>query len=154
MDSELIQQTGYIGLFIISFLGASLLPLSTEIFVLGMVPLGFNVWWIGLVATVGNYSGTLLNYYMGYKGIDFARARYFSIKEETWQRAQNFYEKWGPIALFFSWIPIIGDPLTAVAGALKMGLKLFTFWVFIGKGFRYAVLLGLANQILAFFTPA
>ena len=148
--TDFIFSLGYLGLFIISFLAASLIPLSSELFVLGMPALGYNIWWIVVVATLGNYCGTLLNYYIGKKGTDFVLSRYLRIKPETWARAERFYERWGPVALFFSWVPFIGDPLTAVAGALNMHLGIFSFWVLLGKGLRYLVLLGIATPFLDF----
>lgn len=151
MSIDFFFQFGYLGLFAISFLAASLIPLSSEIFVLAMPPLGYNAWIVGLVATFGNFAGALTNYYIGLKGSDFVFARYFQIKEESRIKAENFYTRWGPVALFFSWVPFIGDPLTAVAGALHMNIWTFTFWVIIGKGFRYVVLLGIANQFVNIF---
>ncbi|VAW38734.1 probable membrane protein YPO3302 [hydrothermal vent metagenome] len=145
---EFLFSLGYVGLFIISFLAASLIPLSSELFVLGLPTLGYNVWWVILVATAGNYCGALLNYYIGKKGANSALGRRMKIKPETWAKAERFYKKWGPVALFFSWVPIIGDPLTAVAGALNLHLGIFTFWVLLGKGIRYFVLLGIAAQFL------
>ena len=143
---DTLFQFGYVGLFIISFLAASLLPLSSELFVLAMPPLGYNIWWVGIVATVGNFAGALLNYYVGWKGSEFMLGRFFKIKESTRKKAEQFYERWGQVSLFFSWVPIIGDPLTAVSGAMKTDLRIFTFWVVLGKALRYVVLLGLAQQ--------
>lgn len=151
MGIDFFFQFGYLGLFIISFLAASLLPLSSEVFVLAMPPLGYNVWIVGAVATFGNFVGALTNYYVGLKGSDFIGSRYFAIKEESWIKAENFYSRWGPVALFFSWVPFIGDPLTAVAGALHMNIWTFTFWVILGKGLRYVVLLGVVNQFFDIF---
>jgi membrane protein YqaA with SNARE-associated domain len=70
------------------------------------------------------------------------------MKPQTLARAQQFYQRWGPIALFFSWVPFIGDPLTAVAGTLKLDIRIFTFWVIFGKSLRYLVLLGIASRLL------
>ena len=144
-------QLGYFGLFIVSFLGASLLPLSTEAFVLGMPTVGYNVWIVTIVAIVGNYLGNIFNYFVGMKGSDFVFSRYVKIDPKTWARAERTYDRFGPLALFFSWVPIIGDPLTAVAGALHMNLGTFTFWVLLGKLVRYTLLLGIGNQFLDLF---
>jgi len=54
---------------------------------------------------------------------------------------ERIYKKWGSPALFFAWVPIVGDPLTVVAGALNLNLYLFTFWVVLGKAFRYALVI-------------
>ena len=144
---DTLFQFGYVGLFIISFLAASLLPLSSELFVLAMLPLGYNIWWVGIVATAGNFAGALLNYYIGKKGTEVMLGRFFDVKEGTRKKAEQFYERWGQVSLFFSWVPIIGDPLTAVSGAMKLDLRIFTFWVVLGKALRYVVLLGLAQQL-------
>ncbi|GAB4266560.1 MAG: YqaA family protein [Candidatus Promineifilaceae bacterium] len=144
---EFFFQLGYLGLFLISFLSASLVPLASEFFVLGMPPLGYNVFVVGLVATAGNYLGALLNYYIGKKGADFVLGRYVKINPQTWAKAERFYHRYGAAALFFSWVPFIGDPLTAVAGALHLDWRIFTFWVVLGKGLRYILLLGIADQI-------
>lgn len=147
MDTEFFFQFGYLGLFAVSFLASSLLPLASEVFVLAMPRLGYNIWWVGVIATFGNFAGSLTNYYVGLKGTDFVLGRYFEIKQETWKRAERFYKRWGPVALFFSWVPFIGDPLTAVAGAFQIKLRVFTFWVLLGKALRYFVLLGLAERL-------
>ena len=149
--AELAYQSGYFGLFVISFLASSLLPLASEIFVLAMPPLGYNLWLIGIVATAGNFLGSSLNYYIGLRGADFVLGRYVKIDPKSWQRAENFYQRWGSVALFFSWVPFIGDPLTVVAGAFQIHWQTFTFWVLLGKSLRYLVLLGLADRIFALF---
>ena len=146
MDFGFFFQFGYFGLFLISFLSASLLPLASEFFVVAMPPLGYDKWWIIIFATAGSFLGSLTNYYVGKKGGGFILSRYVQIKPTTLLRAQNFYQRWGPIALFFSWVPFIGDPLTAVAGTLKLDLRIFTFWVVLGKALRYVVLLGIASR--------
>lgn len=146
-----IFSLGYFGLFLISFLSASLLPLASELFVVGMPPLGYNAWGVVVIATAGSYCGSLLNYAIGKKGTDVVLGRYVKIDPKTWARAERFYERWGPVALFFSWVPFIGDPLTAVAGALHMHLGIFTFWVLFGKTLRYLVLLGIASQFVDIF---
>ncbi len=149
--TDFIFSLGYFGLFIISFLSASLVPLASEVFVVGMPPLGYSVWGVIVVATAGSYSGSLLNYTIGKKGTDFVLGRYIKIDPKTWDRAERFYQRWGPVALFFSWVPFIGDPLTAVAGALNMHLGIFSFWVLFGKTLRYLVLLGIASRFLKIF---
>lgn len=145
---DFLFSLGYLGLFIVSILGATLIPLSTEIFVLGMPSLGYNVWMVMIVATLGGYVGSLINYYVGEKGGDFVFSRYITIKEPTWNKAVGYYEKYGVIALFFSWLPIIGDPLLVVAGTFHYDLRKFSFWVILGKFVRYLVLLGLASVIV------
>lgn len=139
---------GYLGLFLISFLGATMVPLATEVFVIGMARLDYNIWLVMITATMGGFVGNLVNYYVGQKGTDFVLSRYIKIDEKTWARAERTFQKYGVVALFFSWLPIVGDPLTIVAGAFHTKMTVFTFWVIAGKFLRYIILLGLANQIL------
>ena len=146
--TEIIYQFGYLGLFSVSFLAATLLPLASEVVVVAMQSLGYNPWGIVFFATAGGFLGSLTNYYVGLKGADFVLSRYMTIKPETLEKATKFYKRWGPVALFFSWVPFIGDPLSAVAGILHINLRVFTFWVIFGKILRNLALLGLANQFL------
>ncbi|RMG90099.1 MAG: DedA family protein [Chloroflexi bacterium] len=147
--NEFIYTFGYFGLFIISFLASTLLPLSSEVVVISMAALGYDLWLITLFATAGNFLGSLVNYYVGRKGSQFIFSRYIQIDPTTWAKAERFYKRWGVIALFFSWVPIIGDPLTAVAGAFHINLRVFTFWVILGKALRYLLLLGLAQHLFS-----
>ncbi|MAT97066.1 MAG: hypothetical protein CL608_07990 [Anaerolineaceae bacterium] len=148
MSFHFFFQFGYLGLFLISFLSATLLPLASELLVVAMPPLGYEVWLIIVVASAGSFLGSLTNYFVGKKGGDVILSRYIQMKPETLVRAQRFYQRWGPIALFFAWMPFIGDPLTAVAGTLKLDLRIFTFWVLLGKALRYLVLLDIADRFL------
>lgn len=141
---------GYVGLFIVTFLGSSLLPIPSELVVVPMPSFGYNTWVVLLVATAGNTLGSLLNYYMGKKGTDFILARYITVPPEKVEQAKQIFKKWGTWALFFAWLPFIGDPLTLVAGVFHVEIKTFLFWVTTGKFLRYVVLLGLVNQILRF----
>lgn len=82
--------------------------MSSEVALLAMLPLGYNVWGVVLVATAGNYVGALTNYFVGKWGADFFLSRYITIKPETWTRAEAFYQRWGRIALFFLGCRLLG----------------------------------------------
>lgn len=131
MIENFVFQFGYLGLFIVSFLAATLLPLGSEIFVATMTISGYNVWLIFALATTGNTLGSITNYYIGKLGANLIFSRYIKFDPE------KMYQKWGSPILFFAWIPIIGDPLTVVAGVFKLNLYIFIFWVVLGKDFRY-----------------
>lgn len=137
MIENLVFQSGYFGLFIVSFLAATLLPLGSEIFVATMTVSEYNAWFVFIVATIGNTMGSITNYYIGKLGSNFILSRYIKVDSKKQQKSEQIYQKWGSPILFFAWIPIIGDPLTVVAGIFKLNLYLFIFWVVLGKGFRY-----------------
>ena len=142
---------GYVGLFLISFLAATMLPLVSEVVVLAMPPLGYDVKMVVLIATLGNFLGSLTNYYIGLKGGAFVLSRYVKVQPDKLERAQQLYHKWGPIIVFFSWVPVIGDPLTVVAGMFHLRLRVFAFWVILGKFVRYLILLGVASEFADLF---
>ncbi|WP_083234139.1 YqaA family protein [Candidatus Marithrix sp. Canyon 246] len=139
--STLFKMIEYLSLFIVSFLAATLLPLGSEIFVATMTISGYNAWLIFAIATTGNTLGSITNYYIGKLGANFILSRYIKVNSDKPQKTEQIYQKWGSPILFFAWIPIIGDPLTVVAGIFKLNLYIFIFWVALGKAFRYFVVI-------------
>lgn len=148
---EIIVQFGYVGLFVVSMLAASILPFSSEIFVVLMPTFGYNIWMVGIVATVGNYAGALTVYYMGRKGTEYILERYPRIDRTRLEQAEAWFGRWGPSVLLLAGIPIIGDPICLVAGSLHMKLSTFSIWSFVGKGWRYVLILGLWQYGLNLF---
>lgn len=144
----LLFNSGYVGLFIISYLSATVVPLSAEVAVVGMVALGYNKPAIVLVATVGSFLGALTNYAVGKKGSSFVFSRYYKIDEEALARAEAQFNQWGGMALFFSWLPFVGDLLTVVAGILHTNMRIFVFWVLLGRLTREIVAVALASQVM------
>lgn len=147
ITDQLILQFGYIGLFIISLIAASIVPFSSELFVIAMPPLGFNPWLVGLVATLGNVAGALTMYWLGVKGHDYVVQRY-KVKKERLEQAENWFRKWGAPALLLAGLPVIGDPICLAAGATHMRMPKFLAWTFVGKGWRYILILGALEGIL------
>ena len=147
MIENLVFQSGYPGLFIISVLSATLLPLGSEIFVVTMTLSGYNPLLLFLTATIGNTLGAYTNYYVGKYGTDFVFSKYISVNSEKRLRLEQKFQKWGSPILFFAWTPIIGDPLTVVAGVVNIKLSLFSFWVILGKAFRYALIIYTAGMV-------
>jgi membrane protein YqaA with SNARE-associated domain len=138
--TEYFLGLGYFGLFILSFLSATVLPASSEIAVVFLLSNGYQASLIILCATFGNYLGSLTNYYLGSEAHVLLGKRR-TISRESLGRAVAVYKKWGAPTLFFSWLPLIGDPLTIVGGLMRVSLLKFSFWVLLGKLFRYLLLL-------------
>lgn len=137
----LISNFGYLGLFLISFLAATLLPLGSEAAVVLMALSEFKPEWLFLVATAGNSLGALVNYGVGKWGAAFVFARYIQVEKAVLDRQAQTFSRWGAPILFFAWLPFVGDPLTVAAGALRVNPFLFTFWVVLGKACRYFILI-------------
>jgi len=142
---ELILQAGYVGLLLVSFLAATLLPISSEVAVALMLRYGYDATPTIAVATVGNYLGSVVNYYVGARGASFFLTRYVGTTADTLTGARATYARWGAPILIFSWVPVIGDPLTLVAGALRVPFVVFTAWVVAGKLARYVAVALIAS---------
>ncbi|MGE8483014.1 YqaA family protein [Pseudomonas sp. FP1740] len=131
----------YIGLFLAAFGAASLLPLQSEAVLVGLLLSDrYWLWSLLAVATLGNVLGSLLNWWLG-RGIDrFRERRWFPVSPRHLQQAQMHYLRYGHWSLLLSWVPIIGDPLTLVAGVMREPLGRFLMIVTLAKGARYSVL--------------
>jgi membrane protein YqaA with SNARE-associated domain len=139
----MIELSVYGGLFLIALLSASILPLQSEAVLVGLL-LSDNhpVWLLLAVASVGNVLGSLLNWYLGKYLQHFQQRRWFPVKPEQLDKASRWYLKYGKWSLLLSWVPIIGDPLTVIAGVLREPFLPFLLLVTIAKVSRYLVLAG------------
>ena len=134
----------YLSLFFIAFLSGSLLPLGSEGLLIYDIQSGYNIFWLLLFATFGNVLGSVLNYYLGLKGEEYLLKKEY-MNYSTYVKAKYRFKKFGSLALLFSFMPIIGDPLTFIAGALKYDFRLFLLLVTISKASRYIFIALLLN---------
>ncbi len=129
-------------LFASSLLAATLLPAQSEAVLAGLYLAGKNnSLTLLIVATTGNVLGSCINWFLGRYLIHFQDRKWFPIKADSIDKSSRFYEKWGVWTLLLAWLPIIGDPLTLIAGIFRTNFFLFLLLVTIGKTLRYAVLL-------------
>ena len=126
----------YLILFLSAFISATLFPLGSEALLIYDIKEGYNIYFLVIVATIGNSLGSLLNYFLGLKGEEYLVEKKL-INEKMIIKSKFYFDKYGSISLLFSWLPIIGDPVTFVAGILKYDLKKFIVLVFIAKLSRY-----------------
>lgn len=126
----------YLILFFSAFISATLFPLGSEALLIFDIKEGYNIYLLVLVATLGNSLGSIVNYFLGLKGEEYLVEKKL-IKEKHISKGKYYFDKYGSICLLFSWLPIIGDPITFVAGILKYDLKKFIFLVIIAKLTRY-----------------
>lgn len=126
----------YLTLFFSAFISATLIPFGSEALLIYDIKEGYNVYFLILFATLGNTLGSILNYFLGLKGENFLVKNNF-LKEKLLLKSKNYFYKYGWFCILFSWLPIIGDPITFIAGVLKFNLKLFILLVLIAKFSRY-----------------
>ena len=128
----------YAGLFWASFLAATVLPFQSEVVLFGMLLTHhYTVPLLVLVASLGNILGSVVNYGLGRGLAHFEERRWFPVKRAKIARAEAWYHAYGRWSLLLSWVPIIGDPLTIVAGVLRESFPVFLLLVMIAKVARY-----------------
>lgn len=137
----MFELTSYLGLFIVAFGAATLLPLQSEAVLVGMLVLHhYPTALLVLIATAGNVLGSVMNWYLGRSIERFRHRRWFPISERHLDKAQATYRHYGRWALLLSWVPIIGDPITMIAGVMREPLWRFLIIVTLAKALRYLVL--------------
>lgn len=136
--------TSYLTLFASALLAATVVPAQSELVLVGLLLAGGQPpWLLILVATTGNVLGSAVNWTLG-RGLDRLHDRsWFPIEPSSLDRAQCFYHRYGRWSLLLSWVPIIGDPLTVVAGLLREPIRSFLAIVTLAKLGRYLVLAAL-----------
>ena len=138
----------YFTLFSVSFLSATLLSLGSEALLLYDISLmQYSLFFLWLVATLGNTLGAFTNYYIGHKGeLYLEKKGHLSTKKM--QQYNKIFNKYGGVVLLLSWMPIVGDPLTLMAGVLKYRFDYFVLIVLVAKGGRYGVIVFLSQGIV------
>ena len=144
---EYYSELGYFGLFIAAFLAATILPLSSEVVLSALLLSGLSPITLVAIATTGNVLGSFANYVLGYWASSEVIKKWLKISEEEFVRAERRFVKYGLFSLCFAWVPVIGDPITVLAGILRVRLLWFVLLVTTGKLMRYIVVSYLAMQV-------
>lgn len=136
-----LPRFGLSTVFVVSFISATLLPLGSEPAVFGLVKINPSLFWPAIaVATVGNTLGGAVSWAMGYGAHQMVDKYGHSAVH---LRALRWLERLGPRACLLSWLPVVGDPLCAVAGWLRFSFWPCVVYMAIGKFLRYLVMTAL-----------
>lgn len=131
----------YLGLFASALVAATVLPMQSEAVLAALLIGGTHpVTALLVVATVGNVLGSVINWVLGRYLLRYRDRRWFPASQAQLDRAQGWYRRWGRWSLLGSWLPVVGDPLTVVAGLMREPLVPFLVLVTLAKGTRYLVL--------------
>ena len=136
---EFFTELGFLGLFLAAFLAATILPLSSEIVLTFLLLSGLDPILLILLATAGNVLGSVVNYGIGFWGSVFVTNKVLRISEAQFEKSEQRFRKFGTWSLLFAWVPMIGDPLTLIAGVLRVNIVWFLVLVTLGKLGRYVV---------------
>ncbi len=138
-----------ITLFIAAFTSATLLPGSSELVLLGVLAVGEISLPLAIgVATLGNTLGSCVNWAIGWFFAHYRTHRWFPVGEAKFDQYTQWYQRWGLWSLLLSWVPIIGDPLTVIAGIARTPLWLFVPIVLVAKLGRYLIVAGVFKLVV------
>ncbi|MEE4687609.1 YqaA family protein [Pseudomonas alliivorans] len=145
----MFEFSSYFGLFMAALGAATLLPMQSETVLAGMLlSQAYPAAVLLLVATAGNVLGSVLNWLLGRSIIRLRHKRWFPASEAQLEKAQRFYLTYGYWSLLLSWVPLIGDPLTVIAGVLREPLWRFVLIVTLAKGARYLIVAALVTHAI------
>lgn len=130
---------GLFGLFFASFLAATILPFSSEFVLAFFLSKGIDPWLCFFLALIGNVLGGSTNFWIGKMGNPIWLKR-LGLSESTIDKRKKWIEKRGAFVGFFSWVPIIGDPLLVALGFFNSNPIKTHIWMVLGKGIRYLII--------------
>nr|WP_266100071.1 MULTISPECIES: YqaA family protein [unclassified Halomonas] len=136
-------------MFWVALASATLLPGGSEVWLARLWCVGEPALVLWVVATAGNTLGSLINVALGRYARQFQHRRWFPASPEGLARAERWYHRFGEASLLLSWLPVIGDPLTVLAGVMRLAWWRALLWIVLAKGARYGLLIALAHQWLA-----
>ncbi|MEA5098226.1 MAG: YqaA family protein [Burkholderiaceae bacterium] len=129
-----IPEIGLTSVFVISFVSATLLPMGSEPAVFAVIKADPDMFWpVMLVGTVGNTLGGVLNYWMGYGAHE-------AFAKERKTRWFGWLERFGAKAMFLTWLPGVGDPISTLGGWLKLPFWPCVWYMAAGKLLRYVIM--------------
>jgi len=134
----------YTLLFFSALIAATILPFYSEAFLYWVLQESGAIALPLLIATAGNVLGACINWWLGKEILRFRGRRWFYFDAQQIDRAQRGFQRYGLWTLLLSWLPLIGDPLTLIAGMMKVRFRLFLLLVTIGKASRYLFIAWLA----------
>jgi membrane protein YqaA with SNARE-associated domain len=138
----------YAGLFMAALVAATIFPMQSEAALAGLALAGYSPALLLIVASIGNILGSVINWMLGRFIEHFRDRSWFPASPAALARAQSWYQRYGKWSLLLSWVPIIGDPLTLIAGVMREPLPVFLLLVTIAKVGRYIAVLLIAQAFV------
>lgn len=143
-----LVEYGYVGLFLASFLAATILPFGSEFVFVTLIALGLDPWTCVAVASVGNWLGGMTNYYLGRLGKIEWIEKYLKIKKQRIDKIQQWLEGKGAAMAFFSFLPAVGDIIAIALGYMRANIYVVNISMFAGKFLRYVLIMYGVNWVI------
>lgn len=139
----------YLSLFFTALIAATLFPLSSEALLVALLYQHYSPLLLWLVAISGNTLGSCINWYLGKECLRWQDKNWFPVNSTQLARAQQQFQRYGLWSLLFAWVPVVGDPLTLIAGVMRISFWKFVALVALGKAVRYGLIIYIALQALS-----
>lgn len=139
----MLEQLGLFGLFLGCMLSATVVPFASEALLAGALLMGYGKWAVTLVATLGNTTGGMISYLMGWLCKWEWLEKYFRVKREKLERMRDRVSKYGAWAALLTWLPFVGDLIAIAMGLMRVNPWWTLLLMFIGKLARYLAATGL-----------
>ena len=148
---EFLIEYGYIGVFIASFLAATVLPFSSEVVLTGVLLAGATYWPCMIAATLGNFLGGMSCYWLGMLGKVEWIEKYLKLDAVKLQKVQDWIKGKGSWMGFFVFLPGIGDFIAVALGFLRANIWIVAVSMFLGKAIRYWVWMAFVYKVQGMF---
>lgn len=135
------MEYGFLGLFLISLMAATVIPFSSDVVVGGMILAGYDPYITLIMASLGNWAGGMSSYLLGYLGKWEWIVKYLGVKREKVLQLHDKMHRYGPVSALLSWLPFFGDTLAVALGIFKVSAWRVSVYMMIGKAGRYAVII-------------
>lgn len=145
---EFLVNNGYWGMCIAAFIAGSFFPFSSEAVMVGLLAVGLDPMKLVVYGTIGNWGGSMFNYFVGRMGKMEWIHKYLHVKEESLEKAHRFLGQRGAWMGFFAFLPILGTALCIALGLMRARLSICALSIFIGKFLRYLVVMYGTNLLL------
>ena len=137
---EFLMSYGYWGMFVAAFIAGSIFPFSSEAVMVGLMAAGLEPTPLAVYGTIGNWAGSMFNYFVGRQGKIEWIERYLHVKREKLERAQRFLAHRGAWMGFFAFLPLLGSAITIMLGLMRANVAISFISISIGKFLRYLLL--------------
>lgn len=141
MDPTTLSEWGYWGMFLAGILAGTVVPFSSEAVLIALLLLGFDPIPLLIVGSIGNWIGGMTTYYVGFLGKTDWLEKYFRVPKQKLLDFQKHLQKHGSYWAFLSWIPIMGNIITAALGFFRVPVVPVAIYMMIGKVARYAIII-------------
>ena len=133
-----LEELGLLGLFLGNILAATIVPFSSDALYIAVLAATRETAACFVVATIGNWLGSLVTYGMGRLGRWEWIEKWFRVKEETLLKQKSKIDKYGSLLAFLTWLPFVGDVFAIGLGFYKLHFGRCALFMLIGKGTRFA----------------